>query len=622
MDNFPINPYQLGNVPLHDTLLNTFFNSNADLCCILSKEGIFLEVNSVWESTLGYTAQDLKGNHFKNFVHPADLEKTNKEFYEQVQAQEKINFVNRYLSQNKNYHWLEWKGKINPIDNQIYIIARDISQQKNIEIELSLNEKKYQDFFYNNPNPMWIFDLDTLAFLEVNEEAIRQYGYSKEEFLSLTLKDITPEEEFSALIDNIVIANTKYFTEKELWRHIKKDGTIIFVEISARTILYNNKKTRIVILNNVTKRIEAEKALFEAKTKFRILTESSNDLIMRFDKEHRHLYANPATLHYFGIPPENFIGKTHLELGFSEKEFSPWHEKINQVFQSGQKHNEILPINQGKEYMNWSLIPEFDKNGNVVSILSYSKEVTDIIKTQQALEKSEKRLKLINAEKDKFYSIIAHDLRNPFNGFLGLTDLLIDDLPTMQPEEIVEIAGMLNKSAKNLYTLLENLLEWSQVQSGKTIFRPEKIELNDQISFVLDTMEESFKRKKLNITSNLLENIAITADKQMLNAILRNLISNAYKFTPRGGTNEISTWITPDNSVAITIKDSGIGMSETMVQNLFSLSEKTNRKGTEDENSSGLGLLLVKEYIDLHGGTITVNSTEGKGSTFTVTIPN
>lgn len=104
--------------------------------------------------------------------------------------------------------------------------------------------------------------------------------------------------------------------------------------------------------------------------------------------------------------------------------------------------------------------------------------------------------------------------------------------------------------------------------------------------------------------------------------LYRNLISNAYKFTPRGGTIDISTWINPDNSVAITIKGSGIGMSETMIQNLFSLSEKTNRKGTEDENSSGLGLLLVKEYIDLHGGTISVNSTEGKGSTFTVTIPN
>lgn len=600
---------------------SVFFNISTDLFSIISNEGLFIEVNKAWESTLGYSSEDLIGKPFEKFLHPDDIEKTAVEFINVVQGQEAINFINRYRASDGSYKWLEWKGKVNEKNNRIYSVTRDITIQKQLEIELLSSKELYHEIFYSNPNPMWIFDLETLAFLEVNQATIDQYGYTKEEFLSMTLKDITPEEDIASLMISAVKAISEYNAENELWRHITKSGEILFAELSAKSLIYEGKKTRSVIINNVTKRIETEKSLLESEIKYRILTDSSNDLIMRFDKEYRHLYANPATMLYFNMPPEVFIGKTHEELGFPEADYTYWDAKIEEVFITGKQQKEVVSINDGKTHTDWSLIPEFDKEGNVISVLSYTRDVTDIINIQQALEKSEKNLKLINAEKDKFFSIIAHDLRSPFNGFLGLTDLLMNDLSSMEAEEIESFASNMNKSAYHLFSLLENLLEWSQMQNRLIKFNPTTVNLNDEISFILNTMEESFKGKDIKSSKNILHETTVLADKHMLNTVFRNLISNAFKFTPKGGKIEITSMVGTENNIEIAIKDSGIGMSEKIIQNLFSLSGKINRKGTDDEDSSGLGLLLVKDYLDKHNGKINVYSQEGVGSTFTISLP-
>lgn len=604
-----------------DDKYSVFFNTSTDLFSIISSDGFFIELNAAWESTLGYSIVDLIGKPFEKFLHPDDIDQTLIEFNNVVQGQEVINFINRYRASDGSYKWLEWKGKVNKNNNRIYTVARDVTVQKQLEIELLSSKEIYHEIFYFNPNPMWIFDLETLAFLEVNQATIEQYGYTKEEFLSMTLKDITSAEDIPSLMISAVKAVTDYNADHELWRHITKSGENLFAELSAKSLIYEGKKARSVIINNITKRVEAEKALLESETKYRILTESSNDLIMRFDREYRHLYANPATILYFGMQPEIFIGKTHEELGFPEADYRYWDAKIEEVFVKGKAIKEVVAINDGQTHADWSLIPEFDKEGNVITVLSYSRDITEVIKIQQELEESEKNLKLIDAEKDKFFSIIAHDLRSPFNGFLGLTDLLMNDLSSMTSQEIELFASKMNKSAYSFFSLLENLLEWSQMQNGLIKFNPTAINLNDEISFILNTMEESFKGKSIMVSKNILFETTILGDKHMLNAVFRNLISNAFKFTPFGGSIEILSRVSTENNLEISIKDSGIGMSEKIIQSLFSLSEKINRKGTDNEESSGLGLLLVKEYLDKHNGKISVFSQEGVGSTFIVTLP-
>jgi PAS domain S-box-containing protein len=490
---------------------------------------------------------------------------------------------------------------------------------KNNDNTTSLHCNSLEIFFNTSPDLFCITSIDGV-FEELNPAWKITLGYSPEDLIGKNFTDFIHPEDLETMLTKFKKQLKGKKTIDFIYRYKAIDESYKWLEWKGKINKTNNKIY--AIGRDITPEKQLKSELHQSKENYRILTESSNDLIMRFDREYRHLYANPATELYFEMPPEIFIGKTHKELGFPEADYIYWDSKIEEVFVTGKELKEVVAINDGEKHVDWSLIPEFDNEGNVISVLSYSRDITEVMQTQQALKESENNLRLINAEKDKFFSIIAHDLRTPFNGFLGLTDLLLNDLQLMEVDEIRTFVSLMNKSANNLFSLLENLLEWAQMQNGLVKYNPTIVNLNEQISFILDTMEESLKSKEIKVSTNFLAVEDITVDKQSLNAVFRNLISNAYKFTPRGGNIEISSKNGLGNTIEITVKDNGIGMNKKMTEKLFSLSEKTNRKGTENESSSGLGLLLVKEYVEIHKGTISVSSQEGLGSTFTIILPS
>jgi len=212
-------------------------------------------------------------------------------------------------------------------------------------------------------------------------------------------------------------------------------------------------------------------------------------------------------------------------------------------------------------------------------------------------------------------------LRGPFSTFLGFTEMMVSDLNEIEPAQILVMAEMMQKSASNLYILLNNLLEWSQIQQGLIPFIPTVIQLrsmaNESAAMVLDAANN----KGIELTSDIQEQMEVFTDSHILQTVLRNLVSNAIKFTPEGGKVILSAKVDDDKKIEISIRDTGIGMSKAMVDNLFRVDVKTNRLGTNNEPSSGLGLLLCKEFIEKYGGKLWVESEEGKGSTFYFTIP-
>jgi signal transduction histidine kinase/uncharacterized protein HemY len=240
--------------------------------------------------------------------------------------------------------------------------------------------------------------------------------------------------------------------------------------------------------------------------------------------------------------------------------------------------------------------------------------------TNQLLLDKNKEISNINKQKDKFFSIIAHDLRGPFNGFLGLTELLAEDIDDMDKEEIQFAAVNMRSSANNLNSLLENLLEWSRMEQGLIPFDPKENILLPVVNECVATLEASANKKEITIQTEIPEEIKVFADNHILHAVIRNILSNAVKFTPKGGK-IIIEGKEDDKSTTISIKDSGIGMDAKILENLFQLDVKTNRKGTDDEPSSGLGLILCKEFIEKHCGKIWVESEENKGSTFYFSFP-
>jgi len=240
---------------------------------------------------------------------------------------------------------------------------------------------------------------------------------------------------------------------------------------------------------------------------------------------------------------------------------------------------------------------------------------------ENQLKKNEIELKALNDTKDKFFSIIAHDLRGPMGAFLGFSQILAEEYQSMTRDEIKDITVTMTESSNNLLRLLENLLEWSRMQRGLIDFHPEHFSLLSKIIETVGLITDPAKKKSIQISYNIPENLIIFADKHMFDAIIRNLVSNAIKFTPRGGKIDVSATVSNKSSIEIRIKDSGIGMPGELLSKLFIINENTSRSGTDGEPSTGLGLLLCKEFVEKNGGTIWAESKVGVGSMFNFSIP-
>jgi len=241
-------------------------------------------------------------------------------------------------------------------------------------------------------------------------------------------------------------------------------------------------------------------------------------------------------------------------------------------------------------------------------------------KANLKLQKSEKHLKELNSTKDKFFSIIGHDLRNPLNALLGFSELISGNSRDYTTEEIQRYSKIINEAAKNIHLLIENLLEWSRSQSGNIDYHPEKTDLMPMVTEIFKVFEIHADKKGVKMVSEIPEDVSITADRNLLSTILRNLINNAVKFTPNGG--QIRVFCEQNNSeITISVEDTGIGMSEKQVDNLFRLSDNVTMPGTSEEKGTGLGLLLCREFVDMHKGRIWATSEPKKGSTFSFTLP-
>jgi len=263
-----------------------------------------------------------------------------------------------------------------------------------------------------------------------------------------------------------------------------------------------------------------------------------------------------------------------------------------------------------------SFLGEFSIGFNQMIEALRGKEVlAEKIKTQS------KELIDLNASKDKFFSIIAHDLRGPLGGLMGLSEILADESQSFSAEQKKDMILAFSRSSRNIFNLLENLLEWSQMQHKSTAFKPETNNLYALVSDCIKLLSENLRKKDIRITVDIAEDQQVFADRNMFQSVIRNLVSNAVKFTPKGGEVFVTASLAENNTSIITVRDTGIGMNAEMVSNLFRLNVNSSRPGTEGENSTGLGLLLCKEFVERHGGEIWVESKEGEGSLFCFTVP-
>ncbi len=248
-------------------------------------------------------------------------------------------------------------------------------------------------------------------------------------------------------------------------------------------------------------------------------------------------------------------------------------------------------------------------------------DISEIKVAEKELNEKNILLQEANTSKDRLFSIIAHDLKSPFQGFLQLTELMADENETLSVKELREFSKSINNTARNLYILLGNLLEWASLNKGLLTVTPSEFNIYDVVAENFILVRESAIQKEILIENKVPTDEKVYADRKMIDTVIRNLLSNAIKFTERGGRISVTSLKNDDGSTEIAVRDSGIGISQEKIGKLFSLGENKGRKGTEGELSTGLGLVLCRELIEKNKGKIRIESEEGKGSIFFISIP-
>jgi len=249
-----------------------------------------------------------------------------------------------------------------------------------------------------------------------------------------------------------------------------------------------------------------------------------------------------------------------------------------------------------------------------------SSELLARVKTHLELKHAREALQELNATKDKFFSIIAHDLRNPFNSIIGFSSLLLSNYDLYDKERVIKFIQRIHNSGESIFKLLENLLQWSRIQTNRMEFTPETINLKQLVDATLSVVTNNAEAKQINLTNLILEDIMIVVDSNMISTVIRNLVSNAIKFTHENGQITISSKLLND-IVEVTISDTGVGMPDDDLKKLFRIDTQFTVPGTANEKGSGLGLILCKEFIEKNNGIIWAESSLGKGSDFKFTLP-
>jgi PAS domain S-box-containing protein len=398
-----------------------------------------------------------------------------------------------------------------------------------------------------------------------------------------------------------------------------------YIERYSQPLTINNIATgRVWSFLDITDKIIIKESLDKEKELFQILLDNIPDTIYFKDKNSKFIRVNKAQANTLGISdPKESVGKSDMDF-FEIGHATDAYEDEQKIMQSKipliAKVENIRTAEGTYRWVTATKVPIIDNHGRCTGLVGISRDITSYKLTEEKLEKYSEELKGLNAAKDKLFSIIAHDLRSPFSSLLGLSEIVLDDFETLSRDEIkgynIEIYNVL----KNELTLLENLLNWSRLETGQMKLNRERINLYTKTESVISLLSVNAKLKDIDLLNETAKDIFISADPNMLHSVLQNLIANSIKFTNKGGLIKVNSENMRNDFIQITVSDNGIGMTKDQIKNLFGLTA-TSTRGTNDEKGTGLGLMICKEMVERHGGIISAKSETGKGTDISFTMP-
>lgn len=501
----------------------------------------------------------------------------------------------------------------------------DLSDLREAELE-NKRQAEFLNLVVNSMNSPFFVKDENHKWVILNDAFLKLVGRKREEIIGKSDFDIFPENQAKVFweMDNKVITEGSSSNEEDITNF---DSTIR--KLLTYKNLYHEKSTGkkyiVGFSYDITELKKVENELRRSVQKYQLLFENASDLILVIDLDGKIIDANKKALSYIGQSKDSLLGMQIKE--YVHVDDLPKLEIVKEKIFQG---SEIAPIEiraynaEGKQFayeVKVSLVYEDNAIAGFQAIFS---DITQRYEANRKLEKYTYELKELNATKDKFFSIIAHDLRSPYSSIIGFAELLIEEMDTMTKSEVVDYVKIIRNSAKNSFNLLENLLTWSRLEMDRLPCEPTNENLKDSVNEVLSVLYSLSLRKRISIENFIASEIQVFADKNMLNTILHNLIMNAIKFTPIDGKISITAKIgIKENSkwAYISICDTGVGMDAKTIEEVLSSPRPASRLGTEREPGTGLGLILTREMVERHGGKITIQSEINKGSVFTFMIP-
>jgi len=577
------------------------------------------------EKLFGWKEEEVLGKRINDWklVFPADLEAVYDVGYRQRQLKERhgVSRNRNYTKSGKVLHCEWYNSTLYDKSGELVSILSlvlDVTAAKRSEEALRESEEQYRLLFESNPQPMWVYDLETLRFLAVNDVALEHYGYSREEFLAMTIREIHPPEDVQTLSD--FVAEASGFCSAGEWRHCKKDGTIINVEITSHRLEFAGRRAEFVLANDITKRKLAERALRESEDRYRDLVDHSHELICTHDLDGRILSVNPWAATVLGYETQALIGM-NIRDGLLPEHRGEFDDYLRVIKTDGFAKGVMQVRTASGKTRLWEYHNTLRTDGVERPIVRGMAQ--DATERRQALarEKEARRVaETASRLKDEFLSTLSHELRTPLTAIIGWSNLLLQD--ELEPEKKARAIETIARNAKSQAQLIDDLLEVSRIITGKLRLDFNPCELQPVIEAAVESMRPTAEAKAVKLQL-LLEPRAglIFGDRDRMQQVVWNLLSNAVKFTPTGGSVQVR-FQRIDSHLELTVTDSGEGILPEFLPHVFDRFSQADGSTTRAHGGLGLGLAIVRHLVELHGGVVRAESAgKGQGATFIVSLP-
>ena len=602
--------------------------NTSELICKLDDDGNITFANQTFLDKLGYTSDEIKQLNFNSLIAPSFFEHNlfNLKSFDKVNPTHlELPIVTKEGSRLKsNTVFLPEKIRETPTSFICYI-SNVVEEEKKDE-----NELLYPSLFKVAIDGIAVETEGRIAI--ANDSFAKIFGYeSGEELSNKDLLDFVSNDDILKVAEYFRLKeHNKSAPDRFEFLGKKKNNSYFFTELSISSFELNDKNYIVMVTRDVTERKRAQKAIRESEEKYRNITDNIDDFLYTFEKVGnfmRPLFYTAAVEKITGYSQAEFLSDTKLFLKvIHPDDFQRVKKRLSKLMKSRVQNSAEMDFRiinkQGNiVWIRNKVNVTRNASGELQRVYGLVSDITLSKRAEEGLKKSTEELVKLNETKDRFISIVSHDLRTPFSSILGFTDLLLHD-EELTPAERKQYVSYIQDSSKSMLSLVNSLLDWTRLQTGRIKFEPEKVDVQSMIEKSINLIRGSAMQKGVEIYSTIGKGNFVFVDTNLISQVFNNLLSNAIKFTTAGDKIILSVKrSTSLRFLEFSVKDTGQGIKEENLDKLFRVDTKFTTEGTGGEKGSGLGLSLVKEIIEKHGGIVWVESEYGKGSNFKFTLP-